>query len=74
MEKGNSTTCEFRRFSNFDKRQGLLNIHYEHERCSKGEKYCRNFSGDSLGQVETVDIDDVTKWRKNYIAVFTIFF
>ena len=27
-------------------------------------EYYQNFSGDNLGQVEAVDVDDVTKWSK----------
>ena len=27
-------------------------------------KYYRNFSGDSIGQVEAVDVGDVVKWRQ----------
>ena len=29
--------------------------------------YYRNFSGDSLGQVEAVDVGDVAKWRQKLI-------
>ena len=29
--------------------------------------YYRNFSGDSLGQVEAVDVSDVAKWKQKLI-------
>ena len=30
-------------------------------------KYCQNFRGGSLGQVEAVDVGDVAKWRQKLI-------